>query len=193
VLDLIATWRASGERSPVLCVSFSLAPEIIIASLKAGADHVARKPYQYGVLTAQLDRMIERHHEFVRMKHASRGAADAQRKTGGVYLSTTPFAFGGATIHPDLSIHFPKGGPRRARLNAKQAGILQCFARHRGQLLTREELLRSVWGPQSNTGQASLPIYLSKLRQIFRQHGEDFDQLVRSRARVGWEVAPLNA
>jgi DNA-binding response OmpR family regulator len=191
VLGMIANWRASGEVSPVVCVSFTLTPDLIVASLQAGADHVARKPYQYRVLTAQLDRLIGRHHEFMRLKQGSQPEADAIRKAGGVYLSAGSFTFGGATIDSHLHINFKTGEPRRARLNPKKVRILQYFAQHRGQLVTRDELLRSVWGPHSNTGRTSLPIYLSKLRTIYRLHGEDFDRLVRNRARVGWDIAPV--
>jgi DNA-binding response OmpR family regulator len=173
-IQLIKDWRTAGEHCPIIAVSGAPDVHMAAVTLRAGADDFMRKPIRGAELLARIER---------RMKHG--GEPAPSRKVAGVYLDDTAFRFGGATIHPDLTIRF---GARTARLLPKQLGILRCFHRNRGELVLKQDLLREVWGPLANAGSASVHEYISRLRRMYAAHGHDLNRLVSQMKKVGWRV-----
>lgn len=56
--------------------------------------------------------------------------------------------------------------PRRhTRLTRKEADLLDLLRRHAGQVLTREYLLRTVWGYNTATRTRTLDVHIQRLRR----------------------------
>lgn len=53
---------------------------------------------------------------------------------------------------------------RQVNLTAKEFGLLAYLCRHEGHALTREQLLRDVWG-QADVGRRTVDIHVRRLRQ----------------------------
>jgi len=174
-LEVIRSWRATAGDFPIIALSDLPQPALPVQALDAGADDFLRKPFHYGELLVRLRKLLARG-----------GKKPLVRRAGGVMLSAAPFAFGGATVQPDLVVRFPDGAEERLR--PKQHGILKVFADRAGTLVLKEELVRAVWGSDANDAGHSVNEYLSTLRRLFVQHGIDFNGLVVSEPKAGWRI-----
>jgi DNA-binding response OmpR family regulator len=177
-LNLIRSWRQSGEGFPIITMSAHDYDGLSIEAFSAGADDYVRKPFRFAEMVARIERQLTRSRdEFARVP-----------KLDGMHLPPAAFEFAGAVVHPDLRVNFPNGVT--AQLTAKQVGILQEFARHAGSLVLRTELIHVVWGADANTNSKSLDQYLYVLRRLFREGGIDLSATMKPVLRVGWRIAP---
>jgi DNA-binding response OmpR family regulator len=85
-----------------------------------------------------------------------------------------PFKFLGTDIHPDrLEIHFPNGTIHK--IGRKELGILAYLHSHVGVVITRKELIHSVWGIHADIRSRSLDQYIVKVRAAFDKNGLSLD------------------
>jgi DNA-binding response OmpR family regulator len=121
-LDVLRGLRARGDDTPVLVVTARGAEPQRVDGLELGADDYVLKPFSVRELAARLDAVLRR--------------APARRATCRI---------GAATVDLDaLEVRRGEGPPER--LLQKEAELLAHLLRHAGRVLTREELLRDVWG-----------------------------------------------
>jgi len=172
---LIQRWRATGVVTPLAAATTSRAGANLLWS--AGADDVLLKPWDTVDLQHRLDKLA-------RLSTTAR--EDNRRPRVDGVVVTDAFVFGPATVTPDFLCHFPDGCVER--LGVKEYGILSVFAAARGRTLLREELLRQIWGGAASSESNSVNVYLSRLRRLFAQHDEDFNQLVSTEAKIGWRI-----
>jgi DNA-binding response OmpR family regulator len=174
-IEAIMEWRAGGAEFPIIALSELPQPGLAVAALRAGADDFLRKPFHHEELVARIRKLLDR-----------RDVAVPVRKAGGALLGREAFAFGRATVTPDLLVQFPDGG--RERIRPKQHGILKVFAERAGTLVMKEELMKLVWGSDVNGGGHSVNSYISSLRRLFQRHRIDFNRLVASEPKAGWRI-----
>jgi DNA-binding response OmpR family regulator len=74
---------------------------------------------------------------------------------------------------------------REIPLTAREFDILEVLARHRGQVVTRSNLLIAVWGDDENTGE-SLDVLLARLRRKLAAAGAP--DAIRTHRGVGLSV-----
>lgn len=180
-LQLIGEWKRSAGDFPVIILSDLPQPNLAIVAFEAGADDFLRQPFHHVELLIRIRKQL------VRRPGANVPAPGSTRRAGGVLLDREPFAFGPATITPDLVIRFPNGSTERLR--PKDAGILRFFAGHAGGLAHKDDLSRAVWGYDAGPGSHSVNQYVSTLRRLFRRHGVDLNRLVLSEPKIGWRIA----
>jgi DNA-binding response OmpR family regulator len=174
-LGLIRDWRTADADLPIIAISDLPQPSLAVESLGAGADDFMRKPFHHEELLLRIGKLLAR-----------RGRGAAVRRAGGVLLNRIPFAFGGATVTPNLMIRFPDGAEER--LSPKHHGILQMFAERAGGLVLKDELVRRVWGSDANDAGHSVNEYVSTLRRLFGKHKVDLNKLVASEPKAGWRI-----
>lgn len=175
-LELIREWKHSGGDVPIIVLSDLPQPGLSVEALDAGADDFLRKPFHHAELLVRIRKQLGRPR-----------APSPLRRAGGLVLTAEPFAFGAATVTPDLTIRFPDGADERLR--PKQLGILRFFAERAGGIALREDLLRAVWGSDAADAGHSVNEYISTLRKLFLRHQLDFNGLVASEPKVGWRIA----
>ena len=138
VLASIRAW----SQVPVVMLTARSDPSDKVAALDGGADDYITKPFSMPELLARLR---------VALRHAQR-------------VDTDPVVTAG-----ELHIDIPAGQVHRSgvpvHLTPIEWSLLTMLIRADGQLVTRDDLLREIWGP-SYTGQHHyLRVYVAQLRR----------------------------
>jgi DNA-binding response OmpR family regulator len=138
-LDVCAEIRDRGSRVPILMLTALDAIEHRIAGLDAGADDYLVKPFDFGELMARL-RALTRRGTDVR----------DQIQVGDLVI--------------DVSQHTVHRGRREIALTAKEFAFLLHLARNMGRVVSRAELMASVWD-DANSYSNIIDVYASRLRR----------------------------
>jgi DNA-binding response OmpR family regulator len=56
-------------------------------------------------------------------------------------------------------------------LTATEEAVLCILARHAGKLVSRQRLIRAVWGTAATTKVSELQVYIARLRRKLEEHG----------------------
>lgn len=103
-----------------------------VVGLQAGADDYVTKPFGVRELLARVQALLRRAGQ-----EGGAAAADA---------SSRPFHIGKSCVQP---AHFRiQRGKLEIDLTAREMKLLQFMRQHAGEVLSRERLLREVWGYQ---------------------------------------------
>lgn len=100
-----------------------------VLGLELGADDYVTKPFSNRELVARVKANIRR--------HANADKAQKQEKI-------TEIKIGALTIHPEAYVASKRG--QQIDLTHREFELLHYLAQHIGQVMTRENLLQTVWG-----------------------------------------------
>jgi DNA-binding response OmpR family regulator len=147
-LDLCRTLRAEGRATPILCLTARGEVAERVRGLDAGADDYMRKPFALAELHARLRSLVRRG------RH-----------------STAPIVEIGS-----LHIEFASRRMRRAGvevpLTAREWQVLEQLAMRAGSVMSRTDLLASVWAETTPAAMDSLEVILGRLRRKLADPGE---------------------
>lgn len=115
-----------------------------IEGLKTGADDYVVKPFDADELLARVDALLRR-----------------VRKSDLTPVMRIEF---GAITADFSTMSFTRHG-RRVDLAGKEAELLRCLINHRGQVLSREQILRQVWRQQVHITLRTVDVHIAWLRQ----------------------------
>jgi len=138
VLKRLREW----SRAPVLVLSVRDRDEDKIAALDNGADDYVTKPFSTGELLARL-RVAQRH----------------------VQPTPDTAIFRSGDLQVDLTARVVTVKGRDVKLTATEYALVRMFVRHAGKVLTHRQILREVWGPNSEEQTHYLRVYLGHLRE----------------------------
>jgi two-component system KDP operon response regulator KdpE len=138
VIEALRGWT----QIPILVVSGRSESFDKVDALDAGADDYVTKPFAADELLA-------------RIRALSRRTPSATDEPS--------VAFGDVTV--DLAAHVVTRAGATVRLTPTEWRMVEVLLRNRDRLVTRETLLREVWGPQYTTDTGYLRLYLSQLRK----------------------------
>jgi DNA-binding response OmpR family regulator len=144
--------RARGRKLPVIILTARDSVEDTVAGLEGGADDYVAKPFRFDELLA-------------RVRVRLRGDRTPER---------TVLEVGDAAL--DLRTRRLAVDGRTAELTAREFALAEVFFRHPGQVLSREQLLSSVWGYDYDPGSNVVDVYVGYLR---RKLGSQRFQTVR--------------
>ena len=165
VLKRLREW----SQVAVLILSVRDGPEDKVAALDAGADDFVAKPFESAELLARL-RAIQR-----------RGSAN---------LEEPFFQSGQLTI--DFTSRTVTVNGKEVRLTATEYALLKVLAQHAGKVVTHKQLLREVWGPNSEEQSQYLRVYVAHLRKKIETVNAD-ERLLRTEAGIGYRLIPQAA
>jgi len=98
--------------------------------------------------------------------------------------------------HDDLKIDFARAevwrGENAISLSATEYRLLLQFAHHVGKILTSEELLTSVWGPEYKTDKEILWVSIARLRQKLEEDAHTPRHIV-TRSGLGYLMPPVES
>jgi len=148
-----------------------------VKGLEMGGDDYITKPFSYPELIARIRAVLRRAESNLDLN-----------VTKNVKVTDEPFVFCGAEVTPiRLEIKFPDGAI--AKIGRKELGILAFLHEHAEVVITRKELIHSVWGIHADVRSRSLDQYIVKVRDLFREHGVELDNF-RTVHGVGYIFEP---
>jgi len=141
-LDVIAGIRG-WSRVPIVVLSARQHGEDKVDALDAGADDYVTKPFAMNELLARLRAAVRR----AAPGDATEAVVDA----------------GDLTI--DLARRRVLRDGEEVRLSPTEWALVDILVRHRGKLVSRDQLLREVWGPAYVSETGYLRVYTANLRR----------------------------
>jgi two-component system alkaline phosphatase synthesis response regulator PhoP len=140
--------RDSGLNTPILMLTARRQTKDKVAGLKAGGDDYLTKPFQMSELLARIEALLRRPSKLA-------GSAAARYKFGEIAIDVrrTEVSRDGKVVP----------------LSAKEFQLLRYFVEHRGATLSREKLLREVWGYEELPSTRTVDVHVAWLRQKLEQ------------------------
>lgn len=141
--------RDAAIYTPVLILTAKQAEADKVRGLQAGADDYVTKPFNLEELLARVDGMLRR----------QRWTAEPAP------AATPPLLFRDVVI--DFERHEATVGGREVKLTPIEMAIMRTFGANEGRVLTREDLLREVWGPDAPDTTRTVDNFILRLRKAF--------------------------
>jgi two-component system, OmpR family, alkaline phosphatase synthesis response regulator PhoP len=136
--------RQCGLNTPILMLTARRQTMDKVVGLRTGADDYLTKPFQMAELLARIDSLLRR-------------AARAIEPTGNHHQ------FG--TVQIDMRRAEVSRDGKPVPVSAKEFQLLRYFVEHPGATLSREELLREVWGYGVARSTRTVDVHVAWLRQ----------------------------
>ncbi|MGW3326157.1 response regulator transcription factor [Streptomyces virginiae] len=162
--------RASGSVTPILMLTARDTVGDRVTGLDAGADDYLVKPFELDELFARV-RALLRRSSYAAPQAAAEGHEDA-------------LTF--ADLRMDLATREVTRAGRPVELTRTEFTLLEMFLAHPRQVLTREQILKTVWGFDFEPSSNSLDVYVMYLRRKTEAGGEP--RLVHTVRGVGYAL-----
>src|SRR5215211_6500387 len=163
-IQVVKRIRAAGLDVPVCILSARDEVDDRVAGLQAGADDYLVKPFALAELTARLHALLRR-----------RGSE-----------GTGPLVVGDVVLDPRR--HVAMRGGRDLELTRREFELLEVFARHPGQVLSRDQLLDQVWGYAADVETNVVDVFVGYVRRKLEAGGEP--RMLHTVRGVGWALRP---
>ncbi len=148
--------RKHGIKTPILMLTARDTVDAKVAGLNGGADDYLAKPFAFDELVARIHALLRR------------PAALADTKMSVGKLSLEP-AFKKVTY-----------GRKAIALTAKEYALLEYLMRHKGRVVSKEELITHVWSDDDDILPNTVEVYVGYVRnKIDRTFGITMVQTVR--------------
>ncbi|MFI1400131.1 response regulator transcription factor [Streptomyces sp. NPDC020681] len=161
--------RASGSTVPVLMLTARDTVGDRVTGLDAGADDYLVKPFELDELFARIRALLRR---------------SSYATAAGAAVDDDVLAF--ADLRMDLATREVHRGTRPVELTRTEFTLLEMFLAHPRQVLTREQILKAVWGFDFEPSSNSLDVYVMYLRRKTEAGGEP--RLVHTVRGVGYAL-----
>ena len=133
--------RAEGDWTPILMLTAKDGEWDEAEALDTGADDFLSKPFSFVVLVARLRAILRR------------GAAPR------------PAVLEVGDLHLDPATREVHRGSARVELTAREFAVLEHLMRRPGEVVSKIDLLRDVWGHESDADPNVVEVYMGYLRK----------------------------
>ncbi len=147
-LEVARRARAAGNYVPILILTANDDTQQLVRGLEEGADDYLTKPFR-------LDELLARVHGLLRRRRwdGVAGPSDAQQ----------PVSIGEVTVFFERFELETPGGV--VNLTTRETALLRALVEREGQVMTRGELLESVWGLRPETRTRVVDSFIVRLRR----------------------------
>ncbi len=142
--DVCREIRQAGVITPVLMLTARGETVDKVVGLKLGADDYVTKPFEMAELTARIEALLRR------------APAKPSAEHGVQQFGSLRIDFRGTEVARD-------GVP--VYLSAREFQLLRYLVEHRGATLTRDEILKEVWGYSATTFTRTVDVHVASMRQ----------------------------
>ncbi len=154
-LQVLEELRGQGEQLPIIILTARDDISDKVAGLEGGADDYMTKPFRFEELLARVRLQL-------RKSHLPKGKEETVLMVGNVML--------------DLRTRRVRVNGELVELSAREFTLTEILLRHRGQVMSREQLLNHVWGYDYDPGSNIVDVYIGYLR---KKLGGKFIETVR--------------
>jgi DNA-binding response OmpR family regulator len=142
-IDVCRTLRRRGIETPIVMLTARSQETDKVVGLEVGADDYVTKPFSIRELLARI------------RAHLRRAAKEV--------VEVENFTFGDVEL--DFKKYVARKGGQALDLSAREFEILRYLIRHRGEIVTRDQLLDEVWGYESSPVTRTVDNHIARLRQ----------------------------
>jgi DNA-binding response OmpR family regulator len=135
--------RSFDLRTPIVMLTARSQEADKIRGLDSGADDYVTKPFSVGELVARIRSIL--------------------RRTARSIALDAPFAIGEALIDP--SAHTLQRGEEVEQLSFYEVELLKLLYERKGQPVSRDDILRRIWGIEANPTNRTVDNFVVKLRK----------------------------
>ncbi|HEV2350696.1 MAG TPA: response regulator transcription factor [Terriglobia bacterium] len=166
-IDVCRDLRHYGLNTPILMLTASNQPADKVVGLKVGADDCVTKPFAMIELLARVEALLRR---------------------------SRTMSWGRASIHNfghvrvDLRRTQVWRNGKTVAVSAREFQLLRYFIEHRDATLSRQELLKEVWGFDPRTSTRTVDVHVSGLRQKLERDSKQ-PQLILTIQGLGYKLA----
>jgi DNA-binding response OmpR family regulator len=169
-LEVVREIRAKDPDLPVLILSAKGQETDKVAGLQLGADDYMVKPFGLKELLARIDALLRR-----RRSRGETGEVRVVRKAG--------------DIEVDLDSRKAKVQGRELELTSREFDLLAFFVTHPDRVLSREQLMESVWGSRYFGTARTVDNFVARLRAHIGDDAESPRHLETVRG-IGYRFNP---
>lgn len=141
-IQLVKELREQHIFTPILVLTVRNDTKDRVKGLHAGADDYLGKPFDSAELVARVHALIRRSGGQPDLDTMTQGSASLHRKSRTL------------EVHSDY-----------LELSSKEFMLMEYFFRNPGQVLTRDQLLSHLWGPDTEVADSALDTYIYFLRK----------------------------
>lgn len=163
--EILKYIRSQDTRTGILMLTARAADGDRLAGIKGGADDYLTKPFNLSELIARIARMIERAKLF-RVESDENKIQQFERWT---------FNYDELTLAS-------KDGDQHV-LTALEADLFRELLKHKNTVLSRENLLKKVWGMKGEIESRTVDNFIMRLRKMIEKNPSNPEYLVSVRGR----------
>ena len=163
-LDVCRQLRGEGNQTPIIMLTARGQEIDKVLGLKTGADDYVTKPFSFLELMARVEAVLRR--------------------------AAKPFEQVETVEFGDVAVNFKtfeaaKGG-RAIELSPREFKMMKYFVEHRGEVVSRDQLLDHVWGYDGLPLTRTVDMHIAKLRQKIEDTPSDPHHIITVH-RVGYK------
>ena len=156
-LEVCKLLRGEGSQLPIIMLTARGQEIDKVLGLKLGADDYVTKPFSFMELMARVEAVLRR------------------SQPGGLGRRSV-FEFGDMTV--DMDRHDATKGGVPVELTPREFRLLGYLLEHRGEVVSREELLDAVWGYDTIPFTRTVDTHIAKLRKKIEDDASDPQHII---------------
>lgn len=156
------------SKVPIIFLSSRDHPMDMVMAMQMGADDFVQKPFHMEVLIAKVQALLRRVYDY------QEAVSDIER-------------WNNAQIHYDRAIVQYEG--QQVELTKNELFILKILVKTKGQIVTRDELMRKLWDDERFVNDNTLTVNVNRLRQRLEEIG--LDNVILTKKGLGYMAVTL--
>ena len=166
-LDVCRDIRQAGLITPILMLTARGQTIDKVLGLKIGADDYVTKPFDMMELMARIEALLRR-------APSRPPSQEYIRQFGSIRVD-----FRGTQVFKDGKV---------VTLSAREFQLLRYFIEHRGATISRDEILKEVWGYSAETFTRTVDVHVASLRQKLEDDPKQ-PAIILTVTRLGYKFA----
>ena len=168
-MELIHYIRYKGIHTPILVISALDEPDDKVKALSSGADDYLTKPFHFNELVARINALVRR-------------AKQSYNKSSEIIEC--------ADLRMYLDRHMVERDGRNIKLTLQEFKLLRLLMENPDKVLTRTQILNTVWGINFDSNTNTVDVYISYLRNKIEIEG--YPKLIDTVKGIGYLIRTNN-